>query len=292
MSGPEDRLPLFSRIDRALYGSAAARPWAKRLHALHKRARAGIESAKRTLIPAHLGNFERKVFSQNGEDGVIEEIFRRIGAGGKFFVEFGIQDGTECNTRRLLEQEGWKGAWIEGSPDSVLEARARFGELPIVVLNRFITRENILELFQEAGVLESPDLLSIDIDGNDYWMWKEIALRHQPRVVVIEYNAGFLPGIRWRQPYAADYRWDLSSRFGASLSSLEELGQELGYELVACESTGVNAFFVRQDLVEGRFIGLHKGAPFHYVAPKYNGEWYGHPPIAPERGPVSQSKER
>jgi hypothetical protein len=111
------------------------------------------------------------------------------------------------------------------------------------------------------------DLLSIDIDGNDYWVWQSITVV-EPRVVVIEYNARYPPGLSWIMPYnPRNQFWD-DGYFGASLSALEELGRQKGYVLVGCDFTGTNAFFVRQGLANGKFC-----APFvaenHYEPPRY-----------------------
>ncbi len=229
------------------------------------------ELARRKSFPSNLMNFEKKHFSQFGEDGVIAEIFRRIGTTGKFFVEFGFgfhAGRLECNTTWLLESGGWSGVWLDGSAENVELGRAMVAGRPVKILQRFLTRENIAALFQEAGVPGEFDLLSIDVDGNDYWLWRELK-KYRPRVVVIEYNSYYVAPKRWVMPYDADHRWDGSNHFGASLESLAGLGNEFGYTLVGCESHGVNAFFVRNDLVGKSFPEPGK-ARHHYVAGKYN----------------------
>jgi hypothetical protein len=217
-----------------------------------------------------LQRHEHKAYSQNGEDGIIAEIFRRIGTTNKYFVEFGVGDGMENNTAFLLLQ-GWQGAWIEGSTASAIAIRKTFakmiGEKRLHLQNAFITAENIESLFANAAVPEEIDLCSIDIDGNDYWVWKAIT-RTKPRVVVIEYNSTFPASTEWIKPYNPTWTWDGTTAFSASLKSLERLGTDKGYALVGCDFRGVNAFFVRHDLVGDRFH-----APFtaeeHYETPKY-----------------------
>ncbi len=220
--------------------------------------------------PKKLNRSEFKVYSQNGEDGIIEEIFNRIGTTNSFFVEFGVGNGLENNTAFLLIKQ-WRGCWLEGSADFVASIRHTFKSAiesgNLTVQQAFITAENIEALFEQTGVPPEFDLLSIDIDGNDYWVWNALE-RYRPRVVVIEYNSIFPPSVEWIKAYKADSVWDGTSNFSASLKSLELLGAQKGYSLVGCEFMGVNAFFVRSDLV-----GEHFQAPFtavnHYETPRY-----------------------
>jgi len=202
-----------------------------------------------------LNKHEYQVYSQNGEDGIIHEIFKRIGATNKFFVEFGSANGIECNTLLLLMQD-WKGCWLDGSDENLKFIKQKFGFMigkQLSVMKSFITAENIEESFSSLKVPEEFDLLSIDIDGNDYWVWKAISSYH-PRVVIIEYNSLFPPPIEFIINYDAHKIYPPTiSHFGASLKSLEILGKKKGYALVGCNFTGTNAFFVRDDLVGDRF---------------------------------------
>jgi len=232
--------------------------------------------------PGRLNRFESKVFSQGGEDGIIKEIFRRIGLRGQgYFVEFGAADGFENNTVLLLKT-GWRGLWFEWSPMLVQKIKTCFdSELKtgmLTVCRAFITAETIESLFAKAGVPIDFDLLSIDIDRNDYHVWKSIR-GYRPKTVVIEYNSTFPPGVDWVVAYDSAASFDNTSNFGASLTALENLGKEMGYSLVGCTLGGVNAFFVRNDLVGDRFA-----APFtaqnHYEPPRYHlvlGRLAGHP---------------
>jgi hypothetical protein len=192
-------------------------------------------------------------FSQNDEDGIVEEIFRRIGVDKATFVEFGVGDGRQNNSRLLLYRQ-WKGLWIEANPKSVTRIERMFhAELAarqLQLRSSFITRDNIGPLIESAGLGEL-DLLSIDIDGNDYWIWDALSIR--PRVVIVEYNAKFRPPTLWVMEYDEQHRWDLSDYHGASLQSLAELGRRKGYALVGCGLAGVNAFFVRDDLAGQHF---------------------------------------
>jgi len=209
-----------------------------------------------------------QVNSQNAEDGMIHEIFSRIGVGKRIFAEIGISDGTENNTAFLLSQ-GWTGFWVDGDQTfrRMLGARADLQGGCVKSLVEFVTRENVADLFAELGVPEEFDFLSLDIDQNTYYAWEGLAT-YRPRAVVVEYNALLPPDVDWKVHYEPNRVWNGTSNFGASLKAFEILGRRLGYELVGCDFIGVNAFFVRSDLVGDLFA-----APFtaenHYEPPRY-----------------------
>lgn len=216
---------------------------------------------------ADLATFERKFHSQNWEDGIIEAIFAAIGTTNRYFVEFGVEDGTVCNSRRLLEL-GWTGLQMDGREAGSDPVRKQ----------EFIRAENINDLFRKYSVPAEFDLLSIDIDGNDYWVWKAIA-GYRPRVVVMEYNSSVPASESRTVPYDTDFRWDGTEYFGASLLALAKLGREKGYTLVGCDSNGINAFFVQDALVPGRFltkppVELYRPlGPEHGVRPRSDRPW-------------------
>ncbi len=224
-----------------------------------------VNADARLADPLSLARFEQQVCSQTGEDGVINEIFRRIGTTDRFFVEFGVEDGLENNTHYLLHR-GWSGFWIEGNPVACETIESNFAgsiaDGKLRVRNAFITSENIESLFGDADIPTEFDLLSIDIDGNDYWVWSAIK-KFRPRVVVIEYNAHYLADHSWIMPYDPNHRWSSTSYYGASLKALEHLGLEKGYRLVGCSLTGLNAFFVREDLA-GELFPMNRSAEYHY----------------------------
>ena len=226
-----------------------------------------------------------KVYSQHDEDGIIEEVFRRIGTTDRFFVEFGVGDGLEnCTTYCLLK--GWSGAWIDGSAACYEAIQRNMRSLiesgKLKARYSFITSENVEELFSDLNIPEEFDFLSIDIDYNDFWIWKALT-KFRPRVVAIEYNSSFKSTVACTVPYDADRIWDYTNCYGASLKALEYLASEKDYCLVGCNYTGVTAFFVRSDLVGDRFA-----APFtsenHFEPPRYfvrmpNGHAPGFGPI-------------
>jgi hypothetical protein len=208
-----------------------------------------------------------KVFSQSQEDGMIAEVFRRIGTTSKRFIEFGVQDGLECNSTFLLMQ-GWRGAWIEASADRTARAATAFAPYLVDVVGRYITVENADALIAELSRGEELDLLSIDIDSVDYWVWQAIKTV-KPRLVVIEYNASWPPFIRKTVAQDSVKGWQGDNFYGASLGALEALEREKGYCLVGCALVGVNAFFVREDLVGDKFCAPFTAAN-HYEPPRYD----------------------
>jgi hypothetical protein len=195
-----------------------------------------------------------KVYSQYDEDGLIQEILKRIGVETKTFVEFGVGDGLENNTLKLL-LEGWQGLWLEGNQKSVAKINAKFRDVistgRLSVKCAFIDRDNINELIGDC-FNGSIDLLSIDIDGNDIYILDAITTV-RPRVIVIEYNSKFPPPISIAQRYNPSHRWSQTDYFGASLAAITKVAERKGYSLVGCGIVGINALFVRSDLVGDKF---------------------------------------
>jgi len=224
----------------------------------------------RNSDPRRLLPYGAKVYSQGDEDGIIAEIFRRIGGDSRVFVEFGVQTGIECNTLKLL-LEGWRGLWLEGDGDAV--RRIHGTHKPWVetdhlrVREAFVTAENIEALIVGGVQDRNVDLLSIDVDFNDYWIWKAIdGIR--PRVVMIEYNPVWAPPVSVVVPYDPNGSWNGTNYFGASLEALVKLGRTKGYSIVGCSFTGANAFFVRDDLCEDHFFQPATAAE-HYEPARY-----------------------
>lgn len=221
-----------------------------------------------------INDFEARKYSQNGEDGIIEAIFARIGAESKFFVEIGVGPpdgrlelldtaGLECNTR-LLREKGWQGYMFDGR-----EYPENAG-----VKTEFVTVENINSVFQKYAIPVEFDLLSIDIDGNDYWVWKALG-SYRPRVVIVEYNSNYPPPERRVLPYDPAFRWDGTDYYGASLSALVQLAKEKGYTLVGCDNNGINSFFVADEYVAHGFV-LKSDAEL-YRPPHCGADGLGHP---------------
>jgi hypothetical protein len=227
-------------------------------------------SSARYKDPRKLNHFEHQVFSQNGEDGIVAEIFRRIGTQSRFFVEFGAGDGLENGTTFLLDQ-GWRGCWIEANRTSAEQILARLrrplSEGRLKFRRAFVTAENVVSLFSELEVPVQFDLLSLDIDRNTYHVWKALS-RFQPRVVAVEYNSTFPADVEWIAEYAPERGWNNTMYFGASLKAYERLGAAFGYALVGCDFSGTNAFFVRNTEKLELFAEPFT-AENHYEPPRY-----------------------
>lgn len=214
-----------------------------------------------------INRFEKKVRSQNGEDGIIEEIFRRIGTIHPYFVEFGVEDGLECNSANLSIHHNWSGLMIEGNAECYQRLLVHYSPYPQVkTAHHSITKDNIATIFQTMNVPAELDMLSIDIDGNDYWVWQALSM-YKARLVVIEYNGAIPPPQKKVIQYNPDFQWNGSSYYGASLTSLHRLGKQLGYALLGTDSNGVNAFFLRSDLISpSGFSALTPEEAFHPLA--------------------------
>jgi hypothetical protein len=215
-----------------------------------------------------LSLFEKKVFSQNGEDGVTMKLVELIYDGdndNKFYVEFGVESGTECNTRILRENYHWNGLLMDGDHEND----------GINLKKEFVTKENILELLQKYHVPEHIHVLSVDIDFNDFYCLKEILTRHQCDIVICEYNATHLYDEDKVIVYDKNGRWDVSNYFGASLLALDKLGKKFNYSLVYCNENGVNCFFVHNDIIQNKNLQF-KG--MGDIAQIYRPAGYGHGP--------------
>ena len=197
---------------------------------------------------------EFKVFSQFGEDGIIQFLLSHIRIDNPYFVEFGVETYLESNTRFLLINNNWSGLVIDGSSDNIaiVQSDPIYWRHNLKAYCAFITKENINNLLKENGAVGDIGILSIDIDGNDYWIWNAIEVIN-PAIVIIEYNARFGPDISVSVPY--DPGFDRHQKhhsmiyFGASIKALCSLAANKGYAFVGCGSSGLNAFFVRRDLM-------------------------------------------
>ena len=219
---------------------------------------------------AALAAHECRAFSQNGQDGIIAFLLDTVSPASKRFVEFGIGDGSENNTANLALTFGWGGLLLEIDPAQVERARRFYADAPSVESGRIrieqahVTAENIDGLLRDNDAGEI-DLLSLDIDGSDLWIWRAITAI-DPRVVVIEYNASFGPARSVSVPYDQTFsRYEAhTSGFyhGASLAALAKVGAEKGYALVGCDSRGTDAFFVKRDAAEGKLRELTPAEAF------------------------------
>lgn len=202
-----------------------------------------------------LSDVEFRGFSQWGEDGIIDWLMEHLPGIPETFVEFGVEDYRESNTRLLLMLRNWRGLVMDGSADHVMSIKGQdiYWRHDLTAECAFIDKDNINQLIASSGLRGDIGLLSVDIDGNDYWVWEAIEMV-RPAVVVCEYNAVFGDVHRISVPYNADFQRTRAHHsnlyFGASLPALTHLGERKGYCFVGTNSNGCNAFFVRKDCAE------------------------------------------
>ncbi len=200
-----------------------------------------------------LADVEFQVYSQFGEDGIIEWLVANLELQNKTFVEFGVENYLEANTRFLLLNRNWTGLVLDGNPENMehLRSSATYWRNDVQAQAAFITVENIKELIQRNGFFGPLGILSIDLDGNDYWILKELdGLR--PDILILECNPVFGDRHAVTVPYDPTFERFRSHHsgllFGASIAALRELAESRGYEFFGTCSNGLNAFFVRSDL--------------------------------------------
>ena len=211
-----------------------------------------------------------KVFSQWDEDGIIQYLVSKIPIGEKTFIEFGVESYEESNTRFLLLNDHWQGLVLDASAPDIryIQTDRIYWEFDLQAKCAWITRDNINSLLEEAGFGSDVGLLSIDVDGNDYWIWEAVE-SVRPRIVIVEYSSIF--GL---EPISIPYKQDFdrtaahysTAYFGCSLAALSHLAKKKGYLLLGSNVWGHNAFFVRSD-VAGDFRGLEPEEA--YVLSKY-----------------------
>jgi len=235
------------------------------------------------LVPENPCLKAYKVFSQNEEDGIIEEILSHVAKNSppnRRFLEIGCGNGLENNSHYLL-LKGYRGCWIDGDVGNIDFIRTQLGGLDFAAL---CVRQHFVDLSNIEGIIgdtvtfletREPDFFSLDIDGNDRWVVEQ-ALRHfEPKVLCVEYNAKFPPPLSVSIAYCPTHRWAGDDYHGASLQAFCDCLP--GYELVSCDLCGVNAFFVRRDLAIGfPAVGaksLYQPFREHLTAPRV-----GHPP--------------
>lgn len=221
--------------------------------ALFLQAKACIDCMKNKRIDL-LEEVEFQVFSQWGEDGIIQWLINNIDVGNKVFVEFGVEDYRESNTRFLLMNNNWSGLVIDGDKENVKRIKQwrPYWKYDLEAVDCFITKDNINSIISEAGIKGDIGLLSVDIDGNDYWILNEIDCI-QPRILICEYNNIFGPDKKVTVPYDKTFfrteKHYSNLYWGCSLKALRSWAEEKGFYYVGTNSAGNNAFFVRKDCI-------------------------------------------
>jgi len=195
---------------------------------------------------------EFKVFSQVGDDGIIQYLAHHLEVESHSFIEFGVENYVESNTRFLLMNNNWKGLVIDASKENIdyIKTQDIYWKHDLTAVEAFVDRENINKIFSEYGFTGEVGLLSIDIDGNDYWIWEAINIVN-PTVVVVEYNSVFGAANAVTIPYDPTFMRTRAHHsnlyFGTSLKALCMLAARKGYSFIGSNSTGINAYFVRED---------------------------------------------
>jgi hypothetical protein len=239
-----------------------------------RRLQAGVDGLVRAAYlqpetlpyPQRLTASAFRLHSQNSEDGILLALYRHAGVTGRRFVELG-SGSSGGNAAMFAAEFGWTGLMVEGDPGKAAMAARRFPHVNAVCA--WITPETVNQLLQEHGVAGEVDLLSVDVDGNDYWVWQALSAC-SGRVVMLEYNSMFGPERAVTIPYdpkfnRRDHRF---CYFGASLAGLTKLSVAKGYRLVAVDPTGVNAFFLRADVAPD--IPAVDPASVYRISEKYN----------------------
>ena len=219
-----------------------------------------------TILPIDLEHLAQSLYAQGTEEEILTRILQRLEPTNRYCVDIGAGDGLRnSNTALLLRERNWQGTLVEGSAYRFGRLREHYGSAKNVrLIDQKVQPDTVDEMLADAGVPEQFDLLSLDIDGNDYWVWRGMRV-FQPRIVVIEYNPYYAPPERWVMCYNPAHMWDGSTYYGASLESLYRLGQSKGYELVCCDDMGNNAFFVVRELFP--LLGLEAGTPARLFRP-------------------------
>lgn len=202
----------------------------------------------------NLAEVEFKVFSQFGDDGIIQYFIQQLDITNKRFIEFGVENYLESNTRFLLMNNNWSGLVMDGSIKNVASIKDDqiIWRYDLQAVAAFITKENINTLLKDSGFVGEVGLLSIDIDGNDYWVW-EVITATDPILVIVEYNSIFGNERAITVPYRPDFnrtKAHFSNLYwGASLPALCFLAATKGYNFIGSNSAGNNAYFVRKDKI-------------------------------------------
>lgn len=206
------------------------------------------------LSPKAFNDYEYQVYSQWGEDGLIQYLISRVAIGRPIFVEFGVEKYIESNTRFLLINNNWSGLVIDGSEQNIqlIKNDPIYWRHNLKAECAFIDKDNINSLIEKNGISGDIGLLSIDIDGNDYWVWDSIKVVN-PRIVVCEYNSLWGAEAAVSTPYDPCFIRTKSHYsnlyYGASVAALTQLAKSKGYSLVGSNNAGNNIFFVRNDLL-------------------------------------------
>jgi hypothetical protein len=217
-----------------------------------------------SLSSKNLADFEFRVFSQWGEDGILQFLTRNVQIRNRTFIEFGVEDFFESNCRYLMMKDLWSGFVIDGSAANIKRLQSSYFYWRYQIQSRasFVTAENICALLEESGFDKELGILSIDLDGIDYHILDKLN-DWRPAILIVEYNATFGNSHAVTVPYDPEFQRNRKHYsnlyFGASLPAFRHLAAERGYGFVGTNSMGSNAFFVRRDLLNGVVVEMGPG---------------------------------
>jgi hypothetical protein len=216
-----------------------------------------------------LSAYEFKVFSQWGEDGILQFLIKAIPIKNKTFIEFGVETFNESNCRFLMMKDNWKGFVIDGSKSNIKKLKRSyfFWKYHLNAIYAFITKENINSLLEKSGFPQDLGILSIDLDGNDYYILEAITY-YQPRILICEFNSIFGKDRKISVPYKPNFHRTKEHYsnlfFGASLAAITDLADKKGYCFIGTNSNSNNAFFIRKELMNQNIYQRSIDEAFEY----------------------------
>lgn len=212
---------------------------------------------------------EFSVFSQFGEDGIIQKMIGSVSIAHQTFIEFGVEDFAESNCRFLMMKNNWRGFVVDGSERWIAAVRRHdwFWKYDLRTKCAFVTRDNVNAVLEESGFDRDLGILSVDVDGVDYWLLEALTA-YSPRILIVEFNSLFGSGRCITVPYSEGFsrrqQHYSDLYFGASLGALVHIAGVKGYSLIGTESAGVNAFFVRNDLLNDEVQAVAVATAFQH----------------------------
>ena len=211
-------------------------------------------------------DIEFKIFSQFGDDGIIQFLIDKLEIDYEYqnFIEFGVEDYSEANTKFLLLNNNWSGLILDSSNENIENIKKNnfFWKFELEAIKSFITKENINSIITNSNINRKKiGILSIDIDGNDYWVWKEINVI-DPLIVIVEYNSTFGFEKKISIPYNQDFERSKAHHsnlyWGASIEALKFLAKQKGYKFLTTNSAGNNAYFIKENIFDKIKLDLKK----------------------------------
>ena len=199
---------------------------------------------------SEIGDHPMRKYSQYSEEGYLQFIFKNIGTTNKFLVDIGANNGTYLSNTKQFRNEGWTGVLIDGQ------------EFP-GIHKHFVTVENVNRLLRQYGTPEDFDLLSLDIDGNDYWVLNQILTQFKPRVIISEYNAEFVDSRAIE--YDPEFHFKATDYYGYTFEAGLKLAEKFGYKVVF-QNANLNMYYIRKDVVGN--VEINVPHPHHV--------WWGH----------------